>query len=90
MAVGHVSVHGHGTLLLIDGKKLFRRFHGQELFVAIGYFVEAMASSQNFQLRLFAHKIPPLLQGIGGIQVFRAVLEITGPVFQFEVWQQLR
>jgi hypothetical protein len=49
----------------------------------VGYFVEAVACAEHFQLALRFDKLPDLLKRVGGVQTFGAVFKIARPVFQF-------
>ena len=53
----------------------------------VGYFVEAVACAEHFQLALRFDKLPDLLKRVGGVQTFGAIFKIARPVFQFRIGQ---
>lgn len=42
-----------------------------------------MAGAEDFEALLAFHEGSDLLEGFCGVQIFRAVFEIAGPVFEF-------
>ena len=64
MPISQAALHSHGTAGRVQSDGLVR-IERDELSLAVGNFVEAVAGAEDFQAILFFDELPDLIEGSG-------------------------
>src|SRR5262249_55445669 len=82
LAIGHAPSDGNCVSCRIECYDAVHVLQRKELIFAVGNNVKAMARSEDFEFGLLVDEVLNLLKGANVEQLFGAVFNIAGPVFE--------